>query len=47
MGTNRVCLRIGVPFKGRVDTFEYKKFGFGKVRSFESCRKFANFSFEG
>ncbi|KAG6623062.1 hydroxyproline N-acetylglucosaminyltransferase [Phytophthora cinnamomi] len=47
MGANRVRLRIGMPFKGPVDTFEYEKYGFGKVRSFENYLKFANISFEG
>ncbi|KAG2971027.1 hypothetical protein PC118_g16522 [Phytophthora cactorum] len=47
MGRNRVRLRIGMPFKGAVDTFELDKYGFGKVRSFESYLKFANITFEG
>ncbi|KAL4134500.1 hypothetical protein PRIC2_004825 [Phytophthora ramorum] len=47
MGRNRVRLRIGMPFKGPVDTFELAKYGFGKVRSFEQYLKFANVSFEG
>ncbi|ETL37744.1 hypothetical protein F441_10921 [Phytophthora nicotianae CJ01A1] len=47
MSRNRVRLRIGMPFKGSVDTFELDKYGFGKVRSFESYLKFANITFEG
>jgi len=47
MAQNRVRLRMGVPFKGAVDTFEFEKYGFGKVRSFENYLKFANVSFEG
>ncbi|GMF28995.1 unnamed protein product [Phytophthora lilii] len=47
MGQNRVRLRIGIPFKGAVDTFELDKYSFGKVRSFEQYLQFANISFEG
>ncbi|CEG48713.1 RxLR-like protein [Plasmopara halstedii] len=47
MSRNRVRLRIGMPFKGVVDTFELKKYEFGQVRSFESFLKFANVSFDG
>uniref|UniRef100_A0AAV1U1R3 Glycosyltransferase, GlcNAc n=1 Tax=Peronospora matthiolae TaxID=2874970 RepID=A0AAV1U1R3_9STRA len=47
MARNRVRLRLGMPFKGVVDTFEFDKYGFGKVRSFAQYLKFANISFEG
>ncbi|KAE8990887.1 hypothetical protein PR003_g21551 [Phytophthora rubi] len=47
MGANRVRLRIGIPFKGPVDTFELETYGFGPVRSFESYLAFANISLEG
>ncbi|EGZ23160.1 hypothetical protein PHYSODRAFT_486412 [Phytophthora sojae] len=47
MARNRVRLRLGIPFKGPVDTFELEKYGFGTVRSFESFLEFANVSLEG
>ncbi|CAI5714428.1 unnamed protein product [Peronospora destructor] len=47
MSRNRVRLRLGIPFKGVVDTFEFDKYGFGKVRSFDQYLKFANISLKG
>ncbi|CAI5743244.1 unnamed protein product [Hyaloperonospora brassicae] len=47
MARNRVRLRLGLPIKGLVDTYEFEKYGFGKVRSFEQYLAFANISLDG
>ncbi|KAG3236969.1 hypothetical protein PI124_g18025 [Phytophthora idaei] len=46
MGTNRFKVLVGQPFEGRVSTIELKKYGFGKVRSFQQYLGFSGVTFE-
>ncbi|OQR82091.1 GlcNac transferase, partial [Thraustotheca clavata] len=46
MGINRFKLMVGQPFKGPVDTEEWAKYDFGKVRSFKSFLNFSGITFE-
>uniref|UniRef100_M4BZK6 Uncharacterized protein n=1 Tax=Hyaloperonospora arabidopsidis (strain Emoy2) TaxID=559515 RepID=M4BZK6_HYAAE len=46
MALNRFNLLVGKPIKGRVDTFELDKYGFGSVRSFKSYLDFCGVTFQ-
>ncbi|KAF0694241.1 Aste57867_14877 [Aphanomyces stellatus] len=46
MGANRFKLMVGLPFKGLVDTEEWAKYDWGKVRPFEAFLDFSGITFE-